>query len=57
MALLHCHFPSAALAVQASMYVILPDPKAGQDPYRPIPTLTLLHGLSDDADFAAWSIR
>lgn len=48
MALLHCHFPSGALGVQASMYVILPDPKPGQDPKRELPTLTLLHGLSDD---------
>jgi putative tributyrin esterase len=48
MALLHCHFPSNALGVQASMYVILPDPKQGQDLKREHPTLTLLHGLSDD---------
>lgn len=47
MALLHVHFPSAALGVQASMNVILPDPKPGQADYE-YPTLTLLHGLSDD---------
>lgn len=48
MALLHVHFPSAALAIQASMYVILPDPKPELAPDREHPTLTLLHGLSDD---------
>ncbi|RED56591.1 alpha/beta hydrolase [Cohnella lupini] len=47
MALLQCQFSSATLEIQASMNVILPQGKAG-----PLPTLYLLHGLSDD--HTAW---
>jgi S-formylglutathione hydrolase FrmB len=46
MALIHCNFHSAALQLAASMDVILP-----QEPClrgRRLPTLYLLHGLSDD---------
>ncbi|MFC5405456.1 alpha/beta hydrolase [Cohnella soli] len=43
MALFQCQFFSDALQVQVSVNVILPQPIKG-----PVPTLTLLHGLSDD---------
>ncbi|MDB5084823.1 MAG: Esterase [Bacilli bacterium] len=43
MALIHCDFFSDSLKLSTSMYVILPQTTVGQ-----IPTLFLLHGLSDD---------
>ncbi|WP_127579321.1 alpha/beta hydrolase [Paenibacillus koleovorans] len=57
MALLHVHFPSPALGIAASMEVILPDPQPeiASDPNRKLPTLLLLHGLSDD--HSAWVRR
>ncbi|MFC5468884.1 alpha/beta hydrolase [Cohnella suwonensis] len=48
MAFIQCQFYSEALQIQATMNVILPQPATG-----PLPTLTLLHGLSDDQ--SAWS--
>ncbi len=46
-ALIHCDFFSNALELNTSMTVILPQlPGAG--PNRKLPTLYLLHGLSDD---------
>ena len=46
MALFHCHFSSATLGLACSADVILPDNR--KDPSRPLATLWLLHGLSDD---------
>lgn len=46
MALFHCHFGSATLGLACSANVILPDRR--KDPGRPLATLWLLHGLSDD---------
>jgi S-formylglutathione hydrolase FrmB len=53
MALIHCNFYSETLQTATSMDVILPQPLAvqavaGRARRRPIPTLWLLHGLSDD---------
>ncbi|WP_040950019.1 alpha/beta hydrolase [Gorillibacterium massiliense] len=54
MALIHCDFFSEALGLSSSMYVILPQTTTGQigmDSVRTkekLPTLYLLHGLSDD---------
>ncbi len=53
MALIHCNFFSDTLRISTSMDVILPQPPATQAAARrarrkPIPTLWLLHGLSDD---------
>ncbi|MFH5181494.1 alpha/beta hydrolase [Paenibacillus sp. TAB 01] len=54
MAFMDCHFFSETLGVSASMYVILPQPAAGQIGMKSNvvgkkhPTLYLLHGLSDD---------
>jgi len=54
MALIHCHFFSHVLGLMSTMSVILPDPeplKVGAAPAsrsHPLPTLYLLHGLSDD---------
>ncbi|MDR3632075.1 MAG: alpha/beta hydrolase family protein [Desulfocapsaceae bacterium] len=61
MALIHCHFFSQVLGLMSTMTVILPDPgpfKAGvtsENRGGPYPTLTLLHGLSDD--HTAWQRR
>lgn len=46
MALFHAHFGSSTLNLQCSVDVILPDRR--KDPKRPLATLWLLHGLSDD---------
>ena len=46
MALFHCHFGSSTLNLACSADVILPDNR--KDPNRPLATLWLLHGLSDD---------
>ncbi|MGD1000007.1 MAG: alpha/beta hydrolase family protein [Candidatus Brocadiia bacterium] len=53
MALIHCNFFSDVLRSSTSMDVILPQPPAiqaaaGRARRKPIPTLWLLHGLSDD---------
>src|SRR5512147_810196 len=54
MALIHCDFYSNALNLCTSMVVILPDPKRDVDgrltvkKTRKVPTLYLLHGMSDD---------
>ena len=53
MALIHCNFFSETLRISTSMDVILPQPPAiqpaaGRARRKPIPTLWLLHGLSDD---------
>ncbi len=55
MALIHCDFFSTALSLNTSMCVILPNPAEPPDggfirtpDRRRHPTLTLLHGLSDD---------
>jgi S-formylglutathione hydrolase FrmB len=53
MALIHCNFFSDVLRISTSMDLILPQPPAIQPPAgrarrKPIPTLWLLHGLSDD---------
>src|SRR5579859_2809890 len=52
MALVRCDFPSETLALDTSMTVLLPD-----EPVPPtgLPTLYLLHGLSDD--HTAWVRR
>ena len=43
------HYFSNALMMQTSTYVLLPDPAAMLEHHnRPVPTLYLLHGLSDD---------
>ncbi len=66
MALIHCDFFSEVLGKGTSMAVILPQPKTGggpigmeaggaSDPDAPLPTLWLLHGLSDD--HTAWTRR
>ena len=46
MALFHAHFPSDVLQLACAADVILPD--RSKDPSRPLATLWLLHGLSDD---------
>ncbi|HNW85423.1 MAG TPA: alpha/beta hydrolase family protein [Candidatus Limiplasma sp.] len=47
------HFRSQVLGIETAAYVLLPDPSAMQQQHnRPIPTLYLLHGLSDD--HTAW---
>ena len=46
MALFHAHFGSSTLNLACSVDVILPDRR--KDPKRPLATLWLLHGLSDD---------
>lgn len=46
MALFHCHFGSSTLGLACSADVILPNNR--KDPNRPLATLWLLHGLSDD---------
>jgi S-formylglutathione hydrolase FrmB len=46
MALFHAHFVSQSLQLSCSADVILPDCR--KDPKRPLATLWLLHGLSDD---------
>lgn len=46
MALFHAHFGSQTLNLACSVDVILPDRR--RDPKRPLATLWLLHGLSDD---------
>lgn len=53
MALIHCNFFSDTLRICTSMDVILPQPPGmqaagGRAPRKRIPTLWLLHGLSDD---------
>ena len=53
MALIHCNFFSDVLRISTSMDLILPQPlalesAAGRARRKPIPTLWLLHGLSDD---------
>ena len=53
MALIHCNFFSETLRISTSMDVILPEPlgiqaAAGGARRKPMPTLWLLHGLSDD---------
>ena len=53
MALIHCNFFSDTLRIATSMDVILPQPPgteaaAGRARRKPIPTLWLLHGLSDN---------
>ena len=59
MALIDCHFFSETLDMHCGMTVILPQPLARAphwprfDPARGHPTLTLLHGLSDD--HTAWA--
>ncbi|RKN84172.1 alpha/beta hydrolase [Paenibacillus ginsengarvi] len=52
MAFIQCNFSSKTLSIGVSMNVILPETKPGQSPDRKIPTLYLLHGLSDD--HTAW---
>ncbi|MEF3301594.1 alpha/beta hydrolase [Paenibacillus sp. GYB003] len=52
MAFIQCNFSSKTLAIGASMNVLLPEPKPGQQPGRKYPTVYLLHGLSDD--HTAW---
>ena len=46
MALFHAHFFSNALQLACAADVVMPD--ARRDPGRPLATLWLLHGLSDD---------
>jgi len=53
MALIHCNYFSDTLRIATSMDVILPQPPAlsaagGRARRKPMPTLWLLHGLSDD---------
>ncbi|MBD2865167.1 alpha/beta hydrolase [Paenibacillus oceani] len=52
MAFMQCSFSSDTLSIGVSMNVILPDPKSGQTD-RKLPTIYLLHGLSDD--HTAWT--
>lgn len=52
MAFMQCSFSSDTLSIGVSMNVILPDPKPGQTD-RKLPTIYLLHGLSDD--HTAWT--
>ncbi|MEF3311040.1 alpha/beta hydrolase family protein [Paenibacillus sp. GYB004] len=52
MAFMQCTFSSDTLSIGVSMNVILPDPKPGLTD-RKIPTIYLLHGLSDD--HTAWT--
>ncbi|MEG2317146.1 MAG: alpha/beta hydrolase-fold protein, partial [Clostridia bacterium] len=43
------HFFSEALGIQTAAYVLLPDRQVmAQQKGEPVPTLYLLHGLSDD---------
>ncbi len=42
------HFYSKELQLQTSTYVLLPDPPVVAQSPKPVPTLYLLHGLSDD---------
>lgn len=53
MAFIQCSFPSETLSIAVSMNVILPDPVPGKPAEGSIPTLYLLHGLSDD--HTAWT--
>lgn len=47
------HFHSQTLGIETAAYVLLPEHKAVVSRgYQPIPTLYLLHGLSDD--YTAW---
>jgi len=47
------HFHSQTLGIETAAYVLLPDYKTMVDrEFQPIPTLYLLHGLSDD--YTAW---
>ena len=46
MALIHCDFFSRTLELSMSMCVVLPEPRTPTP--DPLPTLWLLHGLSDD---------
>jgi putative tributyrin esterase len=51
MARMRCDFSSDVLGVATSMTVLLPQPESGHP--RELPTLYLLHGLSDDS--TAWT--
>jgi len=42
------HFYSEVLGIQTAAYMLLPEPKVMNQSAAPLPTLYLLHGLSDD---------